>query len=322
MGIRFRCHQCGHELHVKDFQGGKRGKCPECEIRFRIPQVDAEFSLPLADGQSSGTQSGTSSGVDGTLRSDDVTTESLLAIQPRTDSASQAKKVGGKKLGNKEALLEAKSAVVHAPEQAIETGNIGSAVTSDPKIGVAPGAQQSVGQTSADSMQLPETLPPPRAVTPNIIAEAPGATWFVRPPSGGQFGPAPSEVFVEWLNENRVTRDSLVWREGWPQWLVAGDVLSDYFCPDVALAPLTQPNASESPAVAAGLPPSHSLVSHPPAFAAQSAPTSGKMAESIGERTRLARKAKRRRQYVTVISILAVLAVALVATLIVVLMNG
>ncbi len=47
MGIRFRCHQCGYELHVKDFQGGKRSRCPECETKFRIPTASAELSIPL-----------------------------------------------------------------------------------------------------------------------------------------------------------------------------------------------------------------------------------------------------------------------------------
>ena len=47
MGIRFRCHQCGHELHVKDFQGGKRSKCPECDTRFRIPLETGLRSIPL-----------------------------------------------------------------------------------------------------------------------------------------------------------------------------------------------------------------------------------------------------------------------------------
>ena len=36
MGIRFYCPN-GHRLHVKEFQAGKRGICPHCDARFRIP---------------------------------------------------------------------------------------------------------------------------------------------------------------------------------------------------------------------------------------------------------------------------------------------
>jgi hypothetical protein len=49
MGIRFACHACKRPLHLKDFQAGKRGKCPDCGIRFRIPVSDQPFSLPLDD---------------------------------------------------------------------------------------------------------------------------------------------------------------------------------------------------------------------------------------------------------------------------------
>ncbi len=49
MGIRFRCHHCQVELHVKDFQAGRRGRCPECGGKFRIPAQDAEFSLDAAE---------------------------------------------------------------------------------------------------------------------------------------------------------------------------------------------------------------------------------------------------------------------------------
>lgn len=56
------------------------------------------------------------------------------------------------------------------------------------------------------------------------ILENPLATWFVRPPSGGQFGPARGEVMRKWITEGRVTSDSLVWREGWADWLAATEV--------------------------------------------------------------------------------------------------
>jgi hypothetical protein len=59
---------------------------------------------------------------------------------------------------------------------------------------------------------------------PDPIAEAPEMIWYVRPPSGGQFGPAPGDVMRSWLAEGRVSADSLVWREGWRDWLEAGEV--------------------------------------------------------------------------------------------------
>lgn len=47
LGIRFQCHHCGHVLHVKNFQAGKRGRCPNCNGSFRIPLASAARSLDV-----------------------------------------------------------------------------------------------------------------------------------------------------------------------------------------------------------------------------------------------------------------------------------
>lgn len=54
--------------------------------------------------------------------------------------------------------------------------------------------------------------------------ETPDAVWYVRPPGGGQFGPASGADFRGWITEGRVSSDSLVWRDGWPDWRAAGEV--------------------------------------------------------------------------------------------------
>jgi hypothetical protein len=68
----------------------------------------------------------------------------------------------------------------------------------------------------------------PTAASANPVAD-PLATvgsvvWYVRPPSGGQFGPATTEIVQGWLAEGRVSADTLVWREGWRDWQEAGNV--------------------------------------------------------------------------------------------------
>ena len=66
--------------------------------------------------------------------------------------------------------------------------------------------------------------PPVMSMETDPIAEAPTAVWYVRPPSGGQFGPAPGNIMRGWLVEGRVTSDSLVWRDGWPDWRSAASM--------------------------------------------------------------------------------------------------
>jgi hypothetical protein len=61
-------------------------------------------------------------------------------------------------------------------------------------------------------------------VSADPIAEVPEAVWYVRPPSGGQYGPARGDVMRRWVDEGRVSSDSMVWREGWADWQTAGPV--------------------------------------------------------------------------------------------------
>ena len=73
------------------------------------------------------------------------------------------------------------------------------------------------------------------------IDEMPDAVWYVRPPSGGQFGPAAGQIMRTWIAQGRVPGDALVWRAGWPQWQSAGTVfpnLGAHLAPPVVGASL------------------------------------------------------------------------------------
>ncbi len=290
MGIRFRCHQCGHELHVKDFQGGKRGKCPACETRFRIPESDAECSIPLADDKSApGAKIGTALGTVAGARI-------LLETAQETSLKGPGSLAGGS-------------------PPAVAASPVAKSTEAAPKVTEGPSPLAPSLKSPSSAREVSEaTSTLQQAGKPQAIVEAPGATWYVRPPSGGQFGPAPADIFEEWLNENRVTRDSLVWREGWPQWLIAADVFVDYFAAPFAVSP-----ANSNPAIG-------SSVSKPGGLLVGGATTAAVVSvsapESLGDRNRLARKLKRRRRYVMVISVLATLAVILVAALVFVLLRN
>lgn len=147
MGVRFACHACGKRLHVKAELAGKRGICPTCQARIRIPREDAE-SLPDQREQS--------------------------AAGPAAAAGSS---------------------------QAATTR--GAAATGDPSA-KQPGAMQ------------------------GLLESEPEAVWYVRPPSGGQYGPASSELLRQWIGEQRVAASALLWREGWPQWRVARDALPEF----------------------------------------------------------------------------------------------
>ena len=61
------------------------------------------------------------------------------------------------------------------------------------------------------------------------IAEVPHLHWYVLPPgSMTKYGPAPGDMMRSWISEGRVAEESLVWREGWPQWRVASAVFTQF----------------------------------------------------------------------------------------------
>ncbi len=109
----------------------------------------------------------------------------------------------------------------------------------------------SVFATSADSYPG-ATASPSRSSLPageprDLLAEAGKAAWFVRPPSGGQFGPATANVLRAWLAEGRLTADTLVWCEGWQDWREASEIFPQ-LSPKLTIPGLedfySEPNAS------------------------------------------------------------------------------
>ncbi len=73
------------------------------------------------------------------------------------------------------------------------------------------------GERSGGDPQTATTVADP-------LLESPSAIWYVRPATGGQFGPASAEIMRGWLSDGRVGASSLVWRAGWEQWRGAADV--------------------------------------------------------------------------------------------------
>lgn len=92
----------------------------------------------------------------------------------------------------------------------------------------------------------------PAAADP--IAEAPHLQWYVAPPgAASQYGPAGGEEFRGWIREGRVTADSLVWRQDWPDWRPASTVF-----------PQLQTAAPPAPAAAPAAPAAPAMPVMPP----------------------------------------------------------
>ena len=186
MGIKFYCPN-GHKLNVKSFLAGKRGICPQCGAKVDIPAEVAAATASPQPASTPRTQFGTK-----------VPAAGPVAAVPTTPNPAPA----------------ATTPVRPAP------GPGASGPGAPPTV--SPGAPAA----GAFPVSIAPGVVPARTVPADPIAEAPNAAWYVRPPSGGQFGPASGEVMRRWISEGRVTAESMVWREGWPDWTVAGPLLS------------------------------------------------------------------------------------------------
>jgi hypothetical protein len=162
--------------------------------------------------------------------------------------------------------------------------------------------------TSLEGSATLDTLDSDKPMSRSPLDE-PGAQWFVRPPAGGQYGPASGEVLRSWIAENRVTASTLIWRDGWSQWRSARETLPEFADHSRPQDPLHNGNDSnglfDDPLMAA---------SHPPAQ-----PIAGMLTDSasLGQQ----RSSRSQRRMVLMIA-LAVLSVFLILTLVVIAMRS
>lgn len=96
-----------------------------------------------------------------------------------------------------------------------------------------------------------ETAPRPcqsQSIAPaapdDMLTASPKLVWYVRPSAGGQFGPALGDTMRQWIDDGRVAADSMVWREGWPEWQSAAKLF-----PDISEQPIS--NSADAPSPAA-----------------------------------------------------------------------
>jgi hypothetical protein len=210
MGIRFFCPN-GHKLNVKAFQAGRRGICPHCGVSVEIP---LQSTRPTSKERGAPTGGRPSAGGDipPPLPSATANSGEMTKVPP---------------LLPREAVNLAMP-VSRRPDPIPGTSDAGdfaqpSAVPSVPPIGDPPSFVKDVSGPGA-ALPLPDV--------PDPLADGPEVVWYLRPPSGGQYGPATQEVMRTWLREGRVTPDSLVWREGWRDWEDAADVFPESAFPE------------------------------------------------------------------------------------------
>jgi hypothetical protein len=156
---------------------------------------------------------------------------------------------GGRELSQEETKANADTKNVIA-SKSISVDSTSSMGTKSQENDLRPIASKGQVAGAINTSSPPPT--PGEIPFPKCIEEAPNAAWYVRPPSGGQYGPAVGAVFWDWLKEKRVGESALVWREGWGTWQTASAVFPEFF---LKSSSPSSPNSSQIPPVPDALAP-------------------------------------------------------------------
>jgi hypothetical protein len=215
MGIRFFCPN-GHKLNVKEFQAGRKGICPFCGSKIQIPTQSTRRSSKeeKAALRAAG-------GVDATMQT--AGTATVMA-------SSGAVSGGGAAWPTTSPYQPAPGEPAPLASAPLQSSAFPSAPIQSAPIQSAPIQSAPIQSAPIQSAPVPALAPivptPTTPSAPDPLAEAGDAVWYVRPPSGGQFGPAGRDIMRGWLAEGRINADSLVWREGWRDWQPAAQVFA------------------------------------------------------------------------------------------------
>lgn len=232
MGIRFKCPN-GHSLHVKSFLAGKKGVCPDCGARMRIP-TESDPSLEKGKDKDDDEKDVSETDANPAVPAAEfvpVPTAVPTAV-PTSIPVPTIAPVPTAMPAPATAALVAPAAVSVQPVTAVPVSVAPVTAVVPASLPAAVAAVSAVPVTVAmPSMPPPRpTMMPGGPMPPGLIdplAEAPHAVWYVRPAAGGQYGPARGDVLRQWMTEGRLAGDSLVWREGWADWKSAPDVFPE-----------------------------------------------------------------------------------------------
>lgn len=220
MGIRCYCPN-GHKLNLKSHLAGKVGVCPKCNIQFPIPE-QSDPALEQAKARERAERRSSRNGSKDLIGSTDAAAPPTAPHPPTTPKGSAPVKP------------VVSPPATGTPAAKRSEGKRPAASTPTTRAS-APAEPERVPSTPAD--RVPATSATDR-IGAGVGRSKPSSpesgtkdalVWYVRPPSGGEYGPATDEDFQNWLAEGRITPDSYVWFTGWPDWKQASAALPKAF---------------------------------------------------------------------------------------------
>jgi hypothetical protein len=234
MGIRFFCPK-GHKLNVKEFLAGKRAICPYCGLKVLVPMESTRVSSRRQKGDAQ-----TQSAIQGmsSLSSSGAVAGGVSA--PDVSDAAVVSSGSSIIIAGASGFADASDAsATEAAEGGAFSDSVSDMLTQMSAAAPGPnGASAGSSDVLAESGDAAPGVENPLAELNDPLAGAENVLWYVRPASGGQLGPAPSDILRHWLAKGRVKADSFVWRDGWSDWQLAGNVFPQF------ASSLSKPNLS------------------------------------------------------------------------------
>ncbi len=199
MGIEAYCPN-GHRIKVKDSLAGKKGVCPTCGMKFRIPsetgQQEASPSKPVAG---AGFETPFPSAADAS-----PPLARLLSLDPKIVATLPR-------------AVPRDAAALRGPQQPV-------AAPSDSPAW--PAFDQQPESLQSESLFDPApawNVPAPPHLHP-AIADREDLVWSIAFAGGEPTPPMSAESMQAWLDSQQPTGEEYVWRSDWPEWLPFGDV--------------------------------------------------------------------------------------------------
>lgn len=195
MGIVAICPN-GHRIKVKDNLAGRKGICPTCAARFRIPTKESQsIEVPRADAAAG------------------LPAARVVSLDPVAAAALPAAF----------ALDEADTVGAVGPEGESALDAVDFAlVAEEPPATTAPADEPAGGAPSAADARPPHPA----------LDERPELAWCVALRGGDPSALLDAAAMRAWLDSGAASTNHVVWRQDWPDWRPLGDVFPDALPPE------------------------------------------------------------------------------------------
>lgn len=244
MGIIAHC-PAGHRVKVKEHLAGRKGICPECGARFRIPEAPASPAWspgPLPAGLGDDPPSPRTPAAARPVDVEEPRGPAVGFTAAETFAPKAAEVVPAAEIAPASGVPASAAPAEELP--VIDAPGLGAPVVDAPAAGVTAAAPRfpTADFVSFDELlaaSLPSVVPFEEAPAtagdgagwPPALAEAPMLLWCIAEPGGEPSAPLTAAAMHDWLRSGQVRGSEVVWRSDWTEWVGVGTAFPEHVPP-------------------------------------------------------------------------------------------